>query len=128
MIDRLISCWRRRLPPHDDGARGRPNHEVNPADMFDAYFWPDDVDALHKELADRGATIIQAPTDQPYGLREFRVQAEQLPDEVRDRPAGLLYEEALEEAVQGLGPEELTDPGWLLTQLAGRGDRGVAGR
>jgi catechol 2,3-dioxygenase-like lactoylglutathione lyase family enzyme len=59
---------------HYDGVPPRPNHEVVPPDMFDAYFWPDDVDALHAELKDRGATIIQAPTDQPYGLREFRVQ------------------------------------------------------
>jgi putative transposase len=44
----------------------------------------------------------------------------ELPDEVRDRLAGLLDEEALEEAVQGLRPEELTGPGGLLTQLAGR--------
>jgi hypothetical protein len=42
--------------------------------MFDAYFWPDDVDAMHLELTARGAKIIQPPTDQPYGLREFRVQ------------------------------------------------------
>jgi uncharacterized glyoxalase superfamily protein PhnB len=34
----------------------------------------DDVDALHAELKDRGAKIIQAPTDRTYGLREFRVQ------------------------------------------------------
>ena len=42
--------------------------------MFDIYFWPDDVDALHAELDNRGATIIQRPSDQPYGLREFRVE------------------------------------------------------
>jgi uncharacterized glyoxalase superfamily protein PhnB len=59
---------------HEDGVTGRPNHELIPPDMFDAYFWPHDVDALHAELKDRGATIIQAPTNQPYGLREFRVQ------------------------------------------------------
>jgi putative transposase len=47
-------------------------------------------------------------------------EREQLPDEVRDRVAGLLDEEALEEAVQGLEPEDLTGPGGLLTQLAGR--------
>jgi len=46
--------------------------------------------------------------------------SEELPDEVRERVAGLLDEEALEEAVQGLRPEELTGPGGLLTQLAGR--------
>jgi uncharacterized glyoxalase superfamily protein PhnB len=53
---------------------GVPNHEAIPPDMFDAYFCPDDVDALHAELKDRGVKIIQAPTEQPYGLREFRVQ------------------------------------------------------
>jgi putative transposase len=47
-------------------------------------------------------------------------ESEQPPDEVRDRVAELLSEEALEEAVRGLGPEELTGPGGLLTQLAGR--------
>ncbi len=44
----------------------------------------------------------------------------ELPEEVRDRLEGLLDEEALERAVQGLRPEELTGPGGLLTQLAGR--------
>jgi Transposase, Mutator family len=43
-----------------------------------------------------------------------------MPDEVVDRLAGLLDEAALEEAVEGLRPEELTGPGGLLTQLAGR--------
>ena len=59
---------------HYEGASARPNSDVVPPDMFDAYFWPDDVDALHAELGGRGATIIQRPTDQPYGLREFRVK------------------------------------------------------
>jgi uncharacterized glyoxalase superfamily protein PhnB len=59
---------------HVDGVTARPNHEVIPPDMFDVYFWPDDVDALHAELYNRGATIIQRPSDQPYGLREFRVE------------------------------------------------------
>jgi catechol 2,3-dioxygenase-like lactoylglutathione lyase family enzyme len=43
---------------HYDGASARPNSDVVPPDMFDAYFWPDDVDALHAELEGRGATII----------------------------------------------------------------------
>lgn len=47
-------------------------------------------------------------------------EPEGLPEQVRDRVAGLLDEEALEEAVQGLKPEDLTGPGGLLTQLAGR--------
>jgi hypothetical protein len=52
--------------------------------------------------------------------RRRREQEQELPEQVRDRLAGLLDEEALEEAVQGLGPEELTGPEGLLTQLAGR--------
>jgi putative transposase len=44
----------------------------------------------------------------------------QAPQEVIDRLAGLLPEGALEEAVKGLRPEELSGPGGLLSQLAGR--------
>lgn len=39
---------------------------------------------------------------------------------VVDRLAGLLPEGALEDAVKGLAPEELSGPGGLLSQLAGR--------
>ena len=38
----------------------------------------------------------------------------------RDRLSGLLPPEALEEALAGLAPEEITGPGGLITQLAGR--------
>ena len=41
-------------------------------------------------------------------------------DEVRDRLAGLLPEDALQDVLAGLGPEEITGPGGLMTQLAGR--------
>src|SRR5215207_11739863 len=41
-------------------------------------------------------------------------------DEVVDRLAGLLPEDALQDALEGLGPEEITGPGGLMTQLAGR--------
>jgi putative transposase len=41
-------------------------------------------------------------------------------DAAVDRLAGLLPPEALEDALEGLGPEEITGPGGLLTQLAGR--------
>jgi transposase-like protein len=44
----------------------------------------------------------------------------ELPDRLADRVDGLLDEEALDRAVQGLRPEQLTGPGGLLTQLAGR--------
>lgn len=42
------------------------------------------------------------------------------PPEVVDRLAGLLPEGALEDAVRGLDPGELSGPGGLLSQLAGR--------
>jgi hypothetical protein len=41
-------------------------------------------------------------------------------DAVRDRLAGLLSEDALQDALDGLRPEEITGPGGLVTQLAGR--------
>jgi putative transposase len=40
--------------------------------------------------------------------------------EARDRLAGLLPDDALQAALEGLAPEEITGPGGLLTQLAGR--------
>jgi transposase-like protein len=41
-------------------------------------------------------------------------------EEVIDRLAGLLPEDALQDALEGLRPEEITGPGGLMTQLAGR--------
>ena len=46
--------------------------------------------------------------------------AESAGEEVVDRLAGLLPEEALQDALTGLRPEEITGPGGLMTQLAGR--------
>jgi putative transposase len=46
--------------------------------------------------------------------------AESPPDEVVDRLAGLLPADELQEALKGLEPEQITGPGGLLTQLAGR--------
>ena len=51
-----------------------PNSVAVPPDMFDAYVYVDDVDALHAELAERGAEIIGVVTDTDYGCREFRVR------------------------------------------------------
>ena len=51
-----------------------PNSVAVPPDMFDAYVYVDDVDALHAELAGRGAEIIGVVTDTEYGCREFRVR------------------------------------------------------
>ena len=42
------------------------------------------------------------------------------PREVTDRLAGLLPGEDLERALEGLEPDQITGPGGLLSQLAGR--------
>jgi transposase-like protein len=50
-----------------------------------------------------------------------RVDGAPEPDQqARDRLAGLLPAEALDEALKGLSPEEITGSGGLLSQLAGR--------
>ena len=41
-------------------------------------------------------------------------------EEVVDRLAGLLPEDVLQDALAGLRPEQITGPGGLMTQLAGR--------
>ena len=46
--------------------------------------------------------------------------SEQLPDDVADRLAGLLPDDALQDALKGLDGDEITGPGGLLSQLAGR--------
>ncbi len=58
---------------HVEGAACRPNRDEVPPDMFDVYFWVDDVDALHAELQERGADIHDAPSTQGYGMYDFRV-------------------------------------------------------
>jgi hypothetical protein len=42
--------------------------------MWNAYFWVDDADALHAEFVKNGANIDYGPCDQPYGCREFGIQ------------------------------------------------------
>src|SRR5690348_16074928 len=48
------------------------------------------------------------------------VRAESSVEEARDRLAGLLPDDALQAALQGLEPEQITGPGGLVSQLAGR--------
>ena len=35
------------------------------------YLHADDVDALHREFVERGAIVLEAPDDRPYGMREM---------------------------------------------------------
>jgi catechol 2,3-dioxygenase-like lactoylglutathione lyase family enzyme len=41
---------------------------------WDAFYWVDDVDALHGELAGKGASVVYPPVVQPYGMKEFAVR------------------------------------------------------
>lgn len=54
------------------------------------------------------------------GRRDRDAENEHDPDEVADRLAGLLPQDALDEVVKGLRPEDVSGPGGLLSQLAGR--------
>jgi putative transposase len=56
----------------------------------------------------------------PKQRRRRKKEAAEPPPGLVDRLEGLLPREALEEALEGLEPEEITGPGGLLTQLAGR--------
>jgi catechol 2,3-dioxygenase-like lactoylglutathione lyase family enzyme len=51
-----------------------PGQPPQPNGFFDVYVYVDDVDALHEELAGRGAEILNAPVNTEYGLREIRVR------------------------------------------------------
>jgi uncharacterized glyoxalase superfamily protein PhnB len=47
--------------------------ERNPAGVH-IFQWIRDVDAYYKEVLERGADITAAPSDRPYGIREFTVR------------------------------------------------------
>ena len=50
---------------------------MRPADLGDhsyfAYLIVDDVDVLHAEFGNRGAIILHAPSDKPWGRREMAI-------------------------------------------------------
>jgi hypothetical protein len=51
----------------------RPNESQG--GTWDAFFWIDDANALHAELAGRGATVVYGPLVQAeYQMREFAVR------------------------------------------------------
>lgn len=51
----------------------RPNEAQGGS--WDAFFWVDDAEALHDELANRGATVVYGPIlQEAYRMREFAVR------------------------------------------------------
>jgi uncharacterized glyoxalase superfamily protein PhnB len=59
-------------PPHDHEP-GEEHDHPPPTLTGLLYMYPDDVMALHTELASR-TEIVQPLRDQPYGMREFAVR------------------------------------------------------
>lgn len=80
-LDKLgfTDCWTWGEPPGFGGV-SRDGVEVffcrncqgNPGTWVSV--WVDDVDALHRELAGRGAEIVQPPTTFEWGVREMNVR------------------------------------------------------
>lgn len=69
--------------------------------------------------------IMQKVTEKPSSRRRGRPPTasggqDPPPQEVRDRLAELLPEEALQDALEGLAPDDITGAGGLMAQLAGR--------
>lgn len=50
-----------------------PHYKIVP-NMWNIYFWVEDVESLYEELKSRGATIDYELCVQPYGCKEFGVQ------------------------------------------------------
>ena len=42
--------------------------------LWNVYFWVEDVESLFNEIVKKGATIDYELCDQPYGCREFGIQ------------------------------------------------------
>jgi putative transposase len=71
------------------------------------------------DISEQGAPSLKMQCV-PKQRRRRKKDAAEPPSGLVDRLEGLLPPEALEQALEGLEPEEITGPGGLLTQLAGR--------
>lgn len=64
--------------------------------------------------------IDGGPAFKDDDVKERKRPKAEVPAEVLERLDGLFPPDALEEALVGLSPEQITRPGGLITQLAGR--------
>ena len=62
--DRYAVVWR------DNSAIHFVKDKTSPSGIH-LFQWVKDVDAYYNEIVGRGASIAKAPTNQPYGIREF---------------------------------------------------------
>ena len=58
----------------DDGATPSPNFTRRRGLGTDAYIWVNNLDALHAELQERGAKIIEGPVQRVYNCYELTVE------------------------------------------------------
>ena len=58
----------------DNGADASPNTERRHGLGTDAYVWVNDLPALHRELKERGAKIIEGPVQRIYNCLELVVE------------------------------------------------------
>jgi uncharacterized glyoxalase superfamily protein PhnB len=56
-----------------EGVEIRPHWQVV-HQLWNVYFWVDDVDTLYAELRERGVKIDYELHNKPYGCREFGIQ------------------------------------------------------
>ena len=61
------------MPSRVEGGRGGSNRSYK-AEGIDAYFWLNDVDALHAEFQRNGADIVMPPTLRVYGMKELEIR------------------------------------------------------
>lgn len=61
--------WRDNSAIHFASGSGRPL----PSGIH-LFQWIRDVDAYHREVRERGAEVVEEPTDRPYDIREFTVR------------------------------------------------------
>lgn len=61
------------LSQADDPKRIGPHYKVT-ENMWNIYFWVDDVEAIYAEMKERGATIDYELGIKEYGVGEFGVQ------------------------------------------------------
>lgn len=46
----------------------------SPPSGIHLFQWVRDIDAYYREIRDRGADVLEEPTDRPYQIREFKVR------------------------------------------------------
>ena len=77
MPEQFCILWRDNyhlmLSQVDDHALIRPHYKVV-ENLWNIYFWVDNVEQMYQELVARGVNIDYSLCDQPYGCREFGIQ------------------------------------------------------